>query len=780
MLQEKLPMHDHFEFRQWEASQKPMIDPFKLLAAARRQWRLVAASMILFLGLGLLYLMIAVPKYTASTDILIDQDNSKILYQHSALNGMVADEGWTTSQVELIYSNKIKLAVVDALKLADNPDFIDGPGGPMSYVRGFFGFFTGLFGSDEKTAAEREELRLQAAENLQKNMYVQRVKRTYVLNVQFTWSDPALAAQITRAFADAYIADQVDAKYNANRKSGTWMQDRLNELRQKALETDQAVQKFRGEHGLISANGLLVSEQQLAEINSQLILARAERATAEAKEKRIRAILDSGDKNAAVMESMSSSVIGEIRKKYIDASKRETEIVRDYGADHFKAKELQKDMEEYQDLAFQELGRIAESYRSDYQVAKSREESLTASVTAATGVSADANSTLVQLRELEREANTYRDLYQTFLTRYQDTLQQQTFPVTEARVITQASVPTQPSRPKKPIVLALASALGIALGLALATLQEYLDRFFRTGEQVGDELELEFLGSVPLVASKALEQTNGETVPVAPDLRNFVVNHPMSLFAETLRSAKIAADLALGRDKSKIIGITSVLPGEGKSTVAVNFARLLANQKRRVLLIDADLRNPALTTTLARHAEVGLVQAVVDKAPWPDLLLYEEASGLAMLPAVVRSRVPHTSELLASPEMRSLLREAAEKFDYIILDLPPLSPLVDARAIAPYVDGFLCVVEWGHTPRGTVRNKLRAEPAVYKKCLGVVLNKADMNKMKLYRTDGANDSDPRYTAYFQDGVPARKPPFRAAAIRAAIQQQSKRLGVKLH
>lgn len=780
MLQEKLPIHDHFDWRHFEASQKPVIDPFKLLAAARRQWRVVALSMMVFLALGFFYLMIAVPKYTASTDILIDQDNSKILYQHSALNGVVEDEGWTTSQVELIYSNKVKLAVVDALKLADNPDFIDGPGGPMQYVKGFFGFFTGLFRSDEKTPVEKEQLRLQAAENLQKNLFVQRVKRTYVLNIQFTWSDPALAAQIARTFADAYLADQIDAKYEANSKSGAWMQGRLNELRQKALETDQAVQKFRADKGLIAANGLLVSEQQLAEINSQLILARAERATAEAKEKRIRAILDSGDKNAAVMESMSNSVIGDLRKKYIDASKREAEIVRDYGADHFKAKALRKDMEEYQDLAFQELGRIAESYRSDYQVAKSREDALTASVTSATGVSAETNSTQVQLRELEREANTYRDLYQAFLSRYQETLQQQTFPVTEARVITQATVPSQPSRPKRPMVLALAGALGIALGLALATLQEYLDRFFRTGEQVGDELELEFLGSVPLVGSKSLEQANGETVPLAPDLKSFVVNHPMSLFAETLRSAKIAADLALGRDKSKIIGVTSVMPGEGKSTIAVNLARLLANQKRRVLLIDADLRNPALTTSLARTAETGLVQAVVDKAPWQALLLYEEASGLAMLPAVVRSRVPHTSELLASLEMRGLLREAAEKFEYIILDLPPLSPLVDARAIAPYVDGFLCVVEWGHTPRNMVRNKLRAEPAVYKKCLGVVLNKADMNKMKLYRTDGADDIDPRYTAYFQDGLPARKPPFRAAAIRAAIQQQGKRLGVRLH
>ena len=758
MLQEKLPLRESFEARNWEFSPPPTIDLHKLFAAARRQWRIVAASAILCVGLGLLYLVIAVPKYTATTDILIDQGNSRILYQNSPLNGVGEDEAWIASQVELIYSNKLKLAVVDNLKLAERPDFILGPGGPMQQVKWILSLFTSPFssGSGQNAAAEKEELRMQAVEHLQKNMYVQRVKRTYVLNVQFTWSDPVIAARIAGAFADAYLADQVNAKYDATRRAGIWMQERLTELRQKALESDRDVQKFRADNGLISANGLLVSEQQLAEVNSQLILALSDKATAQAKLKRIQSIIDSGDTSAAVTESMSSSVIAEMRKKYLDASKRETEISSEFGPNHYKAQELRKEMEEYKRLTFEELGRIAESYRSDYQVAKAREESLSASVAAATGVSAGANSTLVQLRELEREAGTYRDLYQTFLQRYQDSVQQQSFPVTEARIITQASVPTDPSRPKKAIVLALCAALGLALGISLATLQEYLDRFFRTGEQVSDELDLEFLGAVPLVPGGNPEKSDWGAVTTFPQLRNYVLDHPMSLFAETLRSAKVAADLALGRDKAKIIGVTSVHPGEGKSTIAINFARLLANQGRRVLIIDADLRNPALTETLARNATIGLVEAVIDKTPLNGLLLYEGRSGLVMLPAVVRSRVPHTSELLASPEMRTLLKEASEKFEYVILDLPPLSPLVDARAIAPYIDGFLCVIAWGQTARVTVRSKLRSEPSVFKKCLGVVLNKADLKRMKLYRTDGMDDGDPRYSAYFRETAPANE------------------------
>jgi succinoglycan biosynthesis transport protein ExoP len=186
----------------------------------------------------------------------------------------------------------------------------------MQQVKWILSLFTSPFssGSGQNAAAEKEELRMQAVEHLQKNMYVQRVKRTYVLNVQFTWSDPVIAARIAGAFADAYLADQVNAKYDATRRAGIWMQERLTELRQKALESDRDVQKFRADNGLISANGLLVSEQQLAEVNSQLILALSDKATAQAKLKRIQSIIDSGDTSAAVTESIEPSSLTVVPK----------------------------------------------------------------------------------------------------------------------------------------------------------------------------------------------------------------------------------------------------------------------------------------------------------------------------------------------------------------------------------------------------------------------------------------------------------------------------------
>lgn len=742
MMRETFPNPGPFQHR--ETSSAPPVDLYKLLAIVRRQWRIAALSVGVFLLLGVVYLLLATPKYTASTDILIDQDNSRILYQGSALERTVEDEARILSQVEVLVSDKVGLAVVDKLGLDKDPKFMTAPAGPLQMARAMIRAVTSLFSSGG-TASQEELQRRAALQNVQRNLIVERLNRSYVLNVRFTWSDPVLAAQVAKGVAEAYLADQLNAKFEATRLAGGWAQQRMKELQQEALKSDLAVQKFRAENGLIAASGKLVSEQQLSELNSQLILARTETSAAEAKYQRLQSVIDSGQADAIVAGTLDSAIVNDLRSKYLEASRMASEIALKTGPDHVQVKRLRNSMDEYRKLIFDELGRIAKSYSSEYQVAKSREDALRSIVTDATGVSAEANETLVQLRELEREAETYKDLYQKFLQRYQESVQQESFPVTEARIISEAAVPQETSGPKKSLVLALCGVLGLALGTGFGALQEYRDRFFRTGDQVAEETDMPFLGLVPLIAE------GGKSVT------SYAVDHPLSHFAETLRSAKISADLSLGREKAKVIGITSALPGEGKSTVAINFARLLASQKARTLIIDSDLRNPSLTRAVAPQAKAGLAEFVIDKIPLQDLLLFEERTRLAMLPAVLRRDVPLTSELLASREMAGLIEEARASFDYIILDLPPLAPVVDVRAVTPLVDGFACVVEWGKTPRSVVQAKLMADPALVKKCLGIMLNKADMVKMKLYGDEGMDYGDPRYSAYFREAAPAAAP-----------------------
>jgi succinoglycan biosynthesis transport protein ExoP len=744
----------------WEnAGAGDTIDVERVIAVVRRQWRVVAVCVVIFAILGLVYILTAVPKYTAATSVLIDRGNSQIVNQMSPNVGAlpIEDDASVLSEVELFKSDSISLAVVDKLKLLDNPEFTSPARSPISMLRSLLNFRT-WFASDDVTADDVDTLRHNAADKVIADMDVDRIGRSYALSISFTSTSPELSSRIATTIAEAYLLDKLNSKYDATRRASDWLQDRIDELKQKAVESDLAVQKFRTANGLVAAGGQfqLLSDQQLSELTTQLIGAQADTARARAKYERVKSIIDSKRTDAIVTDVLDNSISNDLRKKYLEASKLEAEISARLGPDHVQAVRLRSEMAEYQRLMFEELNRIAESYQSELQVAESREKSLQASVSQATGVTTAAGETQVQLRELERTADTYRNLYQTFLARFQEATQQQSFPITDARIITRAQVPTTPSAPKKPLILALAMALGAAFGGGIGAFREFRDRFFRTGEQVRDVLSLEYIGHVPAVDAK--EATSSTNEPESArglqngnGITNYVVNHPLSAFAETMRSAKIAVDMENPSSRCKVIGVVSCLPGEGKSTVAINLAQLLAMQGARTLLIDADLRNPGATRAIGRHAEQGILEALLEGKPLKDLLLLDGKTRLAFLPAVVKRRVPHSSDLLSSSIMVNLLEELKAHFDYIVLDLPPLGPVVDARAVSPMLDASLAVIEWGRTSRRVVRTTFAVQPELMQKCIGVVLNKVDTEKLKLYRSYGSGEYYyNRYSAYYHE------------------------------
>jgi len=737
----------------------PGLDFDVLLAIARRQWRVVAIAVAIFMALGVCYVLTAVPRYTATTSVLIDRSNSQVVEQLSTIGGVMDDEASVLSQVELLKSDTIALSAIDKLKLQDDAEFMAGGGNPLGIV---FGYIKAAinpknwFGGGEDALLDPvEAARREALTKVIDNMDVSRVGRSYVLEISFTATSPQLAARIASGIANAYLTDKLDAKYDATRRAGDWLQERIEELRQRSLESDLAVQKFRAANGLVVANDKLVSDQQLTELNSALIVARADTARAQARLDRIQQIIASGQSDAIVTEVLDSSVINTLREKFLDASKREAEIRQRLGEGHVQAIRLRQEMAEYKRLMFDELRRIGESYQSELDVAKSRERQITEGVANATNVSVAASETQVQLRELERSAETYKNLYQTFLQRYQEAVQQQSFPVTEARIITKATPPRDPSKPRISLVLAACFVFGSMAGGVMAAFREFRDRFFRTGEQVRDVLGLEYLGAVPLVDAARNKPITTDPVPgevyKRNQVSNFAMEHPLSSFAETLRSARIAADLNINKSQ-KIIGIVSALPGEGKSTIAVNFAQMLA-KSAKTLLIDADLRNPGATRALGQHADEGLLEVLLENHSPSSAVLTDPVSGLKFLPAVVKRRIPHSSELLASQQMVKLLAQATSEFDYVVLDLPPLGPVVDAKAIASRIDGFLMVVEWGETSRKMVKDMLSSEPQISSRCLGVVLNKVDNEAMKLYREYGSSEYyASRYTSYYHDNA----------------------------
>jgi succinoglycan biosynthesis transport protein ExoP len=203
-----------------------------------------------------------------------------------------------------------------------------------------------------------------------------------------------------------------------------------------------------------------------------------------------------------------------------------------------------------------------------------------------------------------------------------------------------------------------------------------------------------------------------------------------------------------------------VLPHEGKTTVAANFAGLLAANGAKTLLIDGDLRNPGLSRSLPIIPEKGLVEAVVGgEQRWQNTLLVDRKTRLAILPTVIRGRLPHTGELISGPGMRVLIESARQSFDYIVVDLPPFGPVVDAKAFAPMADGFVLVAEWGATPRALVRSALQAEPQIAAKVLGLVLNKTDIKQLSRYGLFGSAEQYlDRYSSYYVEQAPAADKP----------------------
>ncbi len=740
-----------------------VIDVEAVFSIVRRQWIVVAACMAAGLLLGIVYLLSAVPLYTSQVSVLIDRNNKQFADQLTLGGGVMDDEGSVLSQVELLKSQTIALSVVDKLKLVDDPQF---NASFKSLYKTLYRTVIGIvnvsewFSSDEKGAdVDLEQRKLDAAAGVRSNIAVTRVGRSYVLTVEYVSPFPDLSARVANAIGEAYLEDSLNSKYDATRRASNWLLERIAELRQQALDTDLAVQKFKSANGLVTAGNQLVSDQQLAELNSALIVAQSDVAKSQAKLQRIEEIIASGQTDAIVTDVLDSSISNELRTKYLNASKLEAQISAKLGPRHVQAVRLRAEMEEYKRLMFDELNRIAQSYRSEVEVAQAREKTLAASVADATGVSASANETMVQLRELEREAETYRNLYQTFLQRYQEAVQQQSFPLTDARIITRAAVATRPSHPKKIVVLAGFLALGLFAGASIGAVREFRDRFFRVGDQIRSTLGLEFLGTAPLMAnddnSRYLSEPGNDPRAVAKfgPIYDYVVDHPLSSFAETLRNSKIAVDLACAAKKTKVIGIVSTLPGEGKSTIAVNFAELLAAQGARTTLIDADLRNPGATRALAQHAQSGILEAILGSQDLDRLCLVNPRTGLRFLPAVIKQRVPHSSELLNSPGMKAILSRLSESNDYIIVDLPPLAPVVDARAFAGMVDAFLLVVEWGKVSRRLVRQSVEADSYLFNKCVGVILNKVDQGKQKLYQKYGSSEYYYRsYSKYYNENV----------------------------
>jgi polysaccharide biosynthesis transport protein len=750
MYQSRLGLKDNLIHIDESAQTSPNIS--RLISAMRRHTILFTAFCLAGVALGAFYQMTATPLYTASVNVAIDNSQVRAVGAVGAVSKpsdlSSPDNGEVESRAAILRSEKLGLAVVEHLNLSEDPAFVEptlmekiwapimvklgattGPAHPLN---------------DADPGLNRK---LTALKTLNRNLLISRVGRTSVLQIDYTSPNPVRAAKIANAYTDVYLSEQLNSRVEGTHRARSWLQQRTEELRQLSSSADLAAQKFKAGHNLLATRGTLISEQQLNEMTTELVSDRAATEQAHARYLHIKNIIDTHQTESAVTESLANPVINQLRTQYLDAAKRKSDLERKLGPDHITVLNLKNTMGEFSALLFQELGRVAETYKNDYEVAAARENSLANNLAQQKGVAVVANDAQVQLRQLEQNAESYKTLYQNYLQRYQEAAQQESFPIVDMNmdmhVISAATPPLAPSYPRAPNVLAISLALGALAGAVVARLRESMDRVFRTIEQVRDELGVDVLGMLPALSGTSFPQHVQDTV--APILR-YVIDNPFSAFAETLRSAKGAADLALQKRSPKIIGLVSLLPKEGKSTVAKNFASLLALQGTKTLLIDADMRHPVLTRAMG-YERGQVLQTDRFLPPLAELLKCEPDSGLQVLPCIYARDDPRVADGLTSGMLNALFQSSDQSFEYVVIDFPPIGPVVNARCMASVIDAFIFVVEWGMTSRGAVHAALSKEHSIKEKLLGVILNKVDMKKLKIYEHFG---SDGYYHQHYEN------------------------------
>ncbi|MCK1663451.1 polysaccharide biosynthesis tyrosine autokinase [Bradyrhizobium sp. 151] len=704
----------------------------------RRQFPTIVAIVSACVILAVLYLFTAAPQFSSTASMVIDTRKVQLFQQQSVLGDVAVDSATVETQVEILKSENISLAVIRDLHLIDDPEFTGSGGGVLGSILGFVG---SLF-SDGHAASEFELTR-KALERFEKDRTIKRLGLTYVMEIGYTSKDPVKSAKIANAIADAYIVDQLEAKYQATRRASVWLQDRIKELRTQASAAQKAVVDFKTSNNIVDAGGRLMNEQQLAEVNSQLIMAHAATAEAKARLDRMNDIQKQEIPDANVADALKNDTIVKLRGQYVDMASKESIWSMKYGSDHLAAVNLRRQMAEIKKNILDELKRIQESYKSDYDIAVTREESIKGSLANVVSESQLTNQAQVQLRELDSNAQSYQAMYDNFLQRYMESVQQQSFPITEARVISAATTPLKKSYPKSLIVLAASLLGGLMLAFGAAMLRELADKVFRTTGQVEDVLGANCIAILPALGAAATGPGLGEKLLGSklagkgnpqPDLLRYVVDNPLSRFAEAVRSIKVAIDLNSIVRENRVLATTSTLPNEGKSTLSTNLAQLMAHGGARVILVDADLRNPSLSRALVPGAKIGLVDVVAQKAGLEDALVVDPETKLSILPAGTTSKLLHTNEILASKAMHALVTQLRSKFDYVVLDMPPMAPVVDVRVTSSFVDSYVFVVEWGRTNIDVVRHNLRGSPEIQDKLLGVVLNKADTKALARYES----------------------------------------------
>jgi polysaccharide biosynthesis transport protein len=686
--------------------------------------------------------------YRASGTLLIDRQSSGPNPLQDNYYGGYGDWEFRETQYQLLKSRNLAERVVRELELHKNPKFAPGDDEAAPEVSSWldFSFLTPAGHTKvplvkrELTAEEKEqELITRLGQMVAGSVGITPVPDSKLVTISYHSTDPEFAATVVNTLADQYIESLLDASLESALKAGEWLTERLSELKENLKASENRLQAYREQESLVDVQGIAtLSNQELSGLSNKYAEAREARQNLALIKREVDALKGASiDRYLEIPVVQKHPLIADLITDLSAAERKLGELGKRYGVKHPKIISARSEVAVASNQIREELQKVIAGINTEYQLARETEQSLRQQMEETRESVQLINRKEFEVQALQREVDTNRQLYDMFFTRLKETDQTKGINTASSRIIDRALVPTAPVSPNQRLIMLVGLAAGAMLGAGVAVVLNMLDNTVKTPEEVETKLHSRVLGVLPV------QKANAE------GYQDFYWESPQSIFSEHIRTLRTGLVLG-GLDKPlQVVVLTSSLPHEGKSTVALDLGAAFSHLEK-TLVIGADMRRPSLASKCRfspRHP--GLSNYIAGSATLEECLVKVGEKDFYVMPSGLIP--PNPLELLSSRSFREGLEELKQKFSRIIIDSAPVQAVSDALILATYADAVAYVVCADTTNASAARKGIERLRSTTVPIAGVILNRFDAEKASKYYGTGEYG----YAAYYQsENAPA--------------------------
>lgn len=689
----------------------------------KRKWTVVVSVVVVFISAGLISVRMT-PIYDAVTRVMISARASNPLNFKDSdvaqVNGNEQED--IDTQVKILQSDTMAQLVISRLNLDARPEFA---GKAQTLSSG---------GIVVSQSAEQERARQeQLIHKFESNLKVMQVPSTSLIEIKYSSPNAALAAEIANAITATFIEQNVQARYDSTMQAADWLSKQLADLQIKVESSQAKLVEYQKAHGIVGADDVKnLTIDKLDELNKELTAAQADRIQKESLSQI--ATTSNPETLSAVLQD---PVLTALRQQQTQLQAQYALLSTEFGPAYPKVLEIKNQLDQVDKSFKEEVQNSVNRIQNDYQTALNREQMLQTALSQQTGVADQLNENAIEYKVLKQEAESNRQLYDGLLQKLKEASLAAGLESSNIRIVDKARVPLHPARPNIPMNLEFALLIGLVGGVAIAFSLEALDTTVRTPDQAENVSGLPTLGVIPLQspfegAANIAKTHLLKKLPRANMNPRPLISHyePQSVVAEAYRALRTSILLSSPSQPPRSILVTSSVPQDGKTMTCVNVAIVMAQQGKRVLLVDADMRRPSIHKAFGLKGNFGLSNILTGGAKIGDTTQATVQPNLFVIPA--GQIPPHPSELLSSSLMQDLIRKWREEYDHVIIDSPPVISVTDAVLLSVQTDAVLLIIRSGQTTTAHVRRTRNLLQSVKASLLGIVVNAADLSSPDYY------------------------------------------------